>query len=318
MKQKHLLLLVLALITSVTAWTETTNPKFDWTTELFLKEQQRQATVQVTAPNKAPDRSRTGNRSSRMIASPTTIDGEAYISCFIYLKDPTDLSALRALGVRVEKSFRGLSFITADVPVAQLEALAEIDNVTSIKVSPVVQPQTNIAREKANVNSLLANSDVAQLRGLTTTYDGSGVVVGVIDVGMDFRHIAFKNADGTSRIVRAYVYDGNEARIYTEAEINNPALAPTTDDNTISHGSHVAAIAGGSDVIIDKIDNSHYNMSVTNAHDSATYGGMAPGADLLLAGIALYQTHQVAVMAMMAEYADSVGKPLVVNCSWGN
>ena len=177
------------------AWAQT-NPKFAWTTELFLLEQ-RQATDSISGQH-APERRLSAGQQQRLIASPTTIGGTTYISCFIYLQDPTDLSALRALGVRVMKSFKGLNFITADVPVDQLEALAAIDNVTSIKVSPVAQPTTAMAREKTNVTPLLANTEMAQQRGLNTTYDGSGVVLGVIDDGIDFRHIAFQNADGTA------------------------------------------------------------------------------------------------------------------------
>lgn len=308
-------LAILILLFAHCAWAEN-NPKFAWTTQLFLLEQQADS---AAGPAMAPDRSIAPAHRSSLIAAPHRVDGTTYISCFIYLQDPTDLSALRALGVRVIKSFKGLNFITADVPVDQLEALAEIDNVTSIKVSPVAEPATAVAREKTNVTPLLANTEMAQQRGLNTTYDGSGVVLGVVDVGIDFRHIAFKNADGTSRIKRAYIYNGNTGRLYTEAEINNPALAPTTDDIHGDHGSHVAAIAGGSSVIVNKIDNSHYDISVTNAHDSATYGGMAPGADLYLAGVkGLTHAELLTALALMAEYADSVGKPLVVNCSWSD
>ena len=308
------LLAVSVLLVAHSAWAQS-NPKFSWTTKLFLQEQRQ--TADSTAGQNAPERKLRADSRERLIASPVAIGGTTYISCFIYLNDPTDLSALRALGVRVEKSFRGLSFITADVPVDQLEALAEIDNVTSIKVSELAHPATDVAREKTNVNPLLTNSELAQQRGLNTTFDGNGVVLGVIDHGFDFGHIAFKNADGTSRIKRAYVYDGNTPRLYTEAEMNNPALAPTTDNIHKDHGAHVSAIAGGSSVIVEKIDNNHFNLSVTNSHDSATYGGMAPGADLYLAGVYdLNLSHMLTVMAMMAEYADSVGKPLVVNCSW--
>ena len=311
----YLLLAVWLVLTAQIVWAQQ-NPKFAWTTQLFLMEQQADS---AAGPDRAPERRTSPRQVSNIIAEPHTIGGTTYISCFIHLQDPTDLSALRALGVRVIKSFKGLNFITADVPVDRLEALAEIDNVTSIKVSPVAQPATAVAREKTNVTPLLANTEMAQQRGLDTTYDGSGVVLGVIDGGIDFRHIAFKNADGTSRIKRAYVYDGDTAILYTEAEMNNPALAPTTDNINGDHGSHVAAIAGGSSVIVNKIDNSHYDISVTNAHDSATYGGMAPGADLYLAGLKrLIHAQLFTSMALMAEYADSVGKPLVVNCSWGN
>ena len=35
------------------------------------------------------------------------------------------------------------------------------------------------------------------------TIDGTGVVLGIVDDGIDFRHIAFKDKDGRSRIKRA-------------------------------------------------------------------------------------------------------------------
>lgn len=163
-------LAVLILLFAHCAWAEN-NPKFAWTTQLFLLEQQADS---AAGPAMAPDRSIAPAHRSSLIAAPHRVDGTTYISCFIYLQDPTDLSALCDLGVRVIKSFKGLNFITAEVPVDQLEALAEIDNVTSIKVSPVAEPATAVAREKTNVTPLLANTEMAQQRGLNTTYDGSG------------------------------------------------------------------------------------------------------------------------------------------------
>ena len=136
----------LLLLATCTVLQARQNPKFAWTTQLFL-EQQRQE-QQVAGPDRAPDCRVAPRRASQVIASPHTIDGTPYISCFVYLNDPTDLSALRALGVRVEKTFRGLSFITADVPVAQLEAVAELENVTCIKVSELVEPASVVARER--------------------------------------------------------------------------------------------------------------------------------------------------------------------------
>lgn len=74
-----------------------------------------------------------------MIASPDTIGGVAYISCFIQLSNPSDLSAVRALGVRVQETFDGLDFITASMPVHQLNALADVENVTKIKVAQLIE-----------------------------------------------------------------------------------------------------------------------------------------------------------------------------------
>ena len=102
------------------------------------------------------------------------------------------------------------------------------------------------------------------------------MVLGVIDTGIDFQHIAFKDKNGNSRIKWAYVYDGkSEKEYYT---ITN--FSPTTDAKDQDHGTHTATTAGGSSVIVNGS-----TVTVTDNHSSATYGGMAPGADLYLAGV---------------------------------
>ena len=113
-------------------------------------------------------------------------------------------------------------------------------------------------------------------QALQQGYDGKGVVLGVIDTGIDFQHIAFKDKDGNSRIKRAYVYNGSRATEYTEDEISKP----TTDNSSADHGTHTCSTAGGSSVIV-----SGNTVTVTDDHANATYGGMAPGADLYLAGV---------------------------------
>jgi len=213
--------------------------------------------------------------------------------------------------------YRGMEVIIADVPVDSLSALASIDNVTLIDVSRLMQPMTDIARDLTHVEDLLTLSQTARDAGLSNKYDGTGVVLGIVDDGIDFRHIAFKDKDGNSRIKRAYVYDGNDnGRLYTDsAEI----AALTTDDASADHGTHTASTAGGSSVIVNKTDNTHFTVTVTDDHANATYGGMAPGTELFLAGVKnLMQTNLIDAMFAMADYADSVGKPLVVSNSWGS
>lgn len=245
-----------------------------------------------------------------LIASPDTIGGEAYISCFVHLKDMTDLNQLQSLGIEVEEIFDGLDFVTALVPVKQLESLAAIDNVTRIKVAQIMSPMTDVARQKTNVDDLLTTSNDAISVGITDKYDGTGVVLGIIDTGIDFQHIAFKDKNGNSRIKRAYVYDGNSAKEYYT--INN--FSPTTDDKTQDHGTHTATTAGGSSVIVNGT-----TVTVTDDHSSATYGGMAPGADLYLAGVSsLKDTYLMNALNKMVQYADAQDKPLVVSNSWGS
>ena len=61
------------------------------------------------------------------------------------------------------------------------------------------------------------------------------------------------------------------------------------------------------------------NVTVTDDHANATLGGMAPGADLFLAGVGvLYNTRTSYALKKIADYATSQNKPVVVNNSWGS
>ena len=318
------LLLSLLLATPATIWAGTPNPKFALSTQIFLDEQ-AQAKQQV-GPKRMQARSLSGDAKNASelilvdpsapkspVASPVTIDGEDYVSCFIHLVNPSDLSAVYALGVKLESAFEGLDFITALVPVAQLDALAELDNVTQIKVAQRMRPTTDVTRQLTHVQDLLTLSDQAKGRGLKTRYDGKGILLGILDTGIDFQHIAFKDTAGMSRIrvaVAGMENDNDRLRTYFNDELDSLF----TDSHVEDHGTHTSSIAGGSSVVI-RPD----TMYVTNDHDSATYGGMAPGADLLLAGFyGLYDTWLAAVIDYWVRYADWAGQPVVISNSWGS
>ncbi|MDF2587393.1 MAG: hypothetical protein K0S41_1234 [Anaerocolumna sp.] len=106
---------------------------------------------------------------------------------------------------------------------------------------------------------------------------GNGVLVGIIDTGIDYTHKAFKNADGTTRILSIWdqtiqdgpppegFYYGTE---YTKDQINvalldeNPiSLVPSIDE--IGHGTMLAGIAAGS------IDESNSFTGVANQSEMA-------------------------------------------------
>jgi len=308
--------MVLIMLTApvMTLWGQAMNEKFSMTTQMFMNELKEQATQPATGPRRSPVRrlpdGRMMSKARRLIASPDTVGGKVYISCFIHLKDVSDLTAVSALGVEVEETFDGLDFVTARVPVNQLEQLADIENVTKIKVAQLMRPLTDKAREVTNVDDLLTQSNDAIASGVTGKYDGTGVVLGIIDTGIDFQHIAFKDKNGNSRIKRAYVYNGSSATDYDESNISSA----TTDSNAGDHGTHTATTAGGSSVIVNGS-----TVTVTDDHANATYGGMAPGADLYLAGVkGLKDTYLTNALKKMVTYADNHGKPLVVNNSWGS
>lgn len=301
----------------VFAQSDDVSKKLSVTTQLFLDELKGEISFERNTQNekklglKPVDLDLRWNRKhrDRMIATPDTIDGEVFISAFIRLEDDNQLSELEALGVQVQCSFDN-GLITANIPVDKINEVAGISNVQRVNVASLMTPATYKAREATHVDDLLTLSNDAISSGLTNKYDGTGVVLGVIDTGIDFQHIAFKDKNGNSRIKRAYVYNGTSAKEYS----NFTASSPTSDDRTADHGTHTSSTAGGSSVIVNG-----NTVTVTDDHARATYGGMAPGADLYLAGInGLTSTYLANAFQKICNYADEVGKPVVVSNSWGS
>ena len=311
-----LVTLVMLAAPTTMSWAQKVNEKFSLTTQIFLDEQKDEQSKDGQRDN-SKGKTAEQQRES-LIASPCMIDGVEYISCFIHLKDVSDLTDVLKLGVKIESTFDGLDFVTANVPVKQLEALADIDNVTLVKVAQQMRPTTDRARQLTHVDALLTNP-AAIAPGVTTQFDGTGVVLGIIDMGIDFNHIAFKDKEGNSRIKGIYCYTGTgDATVWDDAMENVTRPEVTTDTPGQDHGTHTSSTAGGSSVIIGG-SGTEMTVTVTDDHANATFGGMAPGADLYLAGIYyLNDVHLINALMNMVTYAEKVDKPLVVSNSWGS
>ena len=319
--RRTLMVLVLASFTFVGWAQDDVSKKFSITTQMFLSEMRgdikiespsrvRKAPGQMTAKERQLERM---HKYDRFIAEPDTIKGKVYISAFIRLDDNTDVSELEAMGVEVQCKFDN-GLVTANIPVDKLEEIAGITNVKRISVARRMRPFTDKVREATNVDDVLTHSADAIAEGILNKYDGTGVLLGIIDTGIDFQHIAFKDKNGNSRIKRAYVYNGSNAREYGDgASYSFTSSAPTTDDSSEDHGTHTSSTAGGSSVKV-----SGNTVTVTDDHASATYGGMAPGADLYLAGCDLSDTYLANSFQKICNYADSKGMPVVVSNSWGS
>ncbi|HWT74216.1 MAG TPA: S8 family peptidase [Mobilitalea sp.] len=110
--------------------------------------------------------------------------------------------------------------------------------------------------------SSLEASGINKLRNIPHfNLRGQGVLIGIIDTGIDYTNPVFRNADGTTRITALWdqtivsnnapegLFYGTE---YTKDQINlalqnaNPlSIVPSTD--TIGHGTMVAGIAAGNE-----------------------------------------------------------------------
>lgn len=80
---------------------------------------------------------------------------------------------------------------------------------------------------------------------------GKGVIVAILDSGIDYSHPDFRNADGSTRILA--LYDETLDREFSTEEINQALKAESEQErfqivpsrDTSGHGTHVAGIAAG-------------------------------------------------------------------------
>lgn len=158
---------------------------------------------------------------------------------------------------------------------------------------------------------------------------GAGVVIGVIDTGIDAAHADFRDALGRTRI--AWLLDlsrqptGNHAELEAEygctAEMTACAVMDATDiqealgsqvvtdapRDDLGHGTHVASIAAGNGI---------------GSSTSRRYEGVAPeaviiGAKVTRAGGDISDADVLLATRFVFERAEAMGLPAVVNMSLG-
>lgn len=145
---------------------------------------------------------------------------------------------------------------------------------------------------------------------------GSGVVIGIIDSGIDYTHPDFLRENGTSRIL--YLWDQTGEGLppagfsggveYTNEQINRALASPepqkiVPEQDDAGHGTAVAGVAAGSEA-----DNQ----------------GVAPEADLIVVKVGMkgYRsfartTELMRAVKYVIEKAMGLGKPVAVNLSFG-
>lgn len=140
---------------------------------------------------------------------------------------------------------------------------------------------------------------------------GEGVIVAIIDSGIDYRHPDFRNEDGSSRIIA--IYDEVTGIEYTQEQLNEALrendiqisrqIVPITDVS--GHGTHVSGIAAG-------------NGRVMNGR----YRGVAYNARILVVKLGEDEFFNTARLMEGIDYvirkAQNLGLPVAVNISIGN
>jgi subtilisin family serine protease len=199
---------------------------------------------------------------------------------FVYCDEQADLSHLEQYGIHLNQNTGHVR--TAYLPVDGLDALSEEPAIQRIKPSRKMKLLADIAPDRVKLPEFKNKS------GLT----GKGVVIGIVDSGIDAKHPAF-----AGRILRIWdqtmsgpgVTEGSYGAEFTGEQL-------TISQDVDGHGTHVAGIAAGED---------------TN------YCGVAPLAELVIVRSDLQDAHIADAIRYVFRVAQELGKPAVVNLSLG-
>ncbi|MEO1373909.1 MAG: S8 family peptidase [Cyanobacteria bacterium J06635_10] len=200
---------------------------------------------------------------------------------FIYCDEQADLSHLSQYGIKINQN-RG-RVRTAFLPIENLGRLSDEVAIERIKPSRKLHWRMDIAPEKVAL---------PQFRQKNSKLSGKGVVIGIIDSGIDSQHPAFDR-----RILRIWdqtlsgkgVPEGSYG-----AELTDKYMAMSIDSD--GHGTHVAGIAGGSD---------------------REFCGVAPEAKFIIVKTDLQDAHIADGVRYVFRVASEMGLPAVVNLSLG-
>ncbi len=225
-------------------------------------------------------------------------NGRIRVPVFIRTTDAVETAvALGSLSGTLRS--RAGDVMVASVPLDQLEPLAESPGVVSVEASYFSKPLLDVSRGEIKADSVHSGS------GLSSAYKGQGVVVGVVDSGIDLAHPDFSTSSGT-RVLSVWdisgVAAGGAARTCTPAQINSGSCSQR-DLN--GHGTHVAGAAAG------------------NGRALTGFQGIAPESQIIFAKGVRSTTSEGGfsdddvVAACSYIFSQAGSKPAVINLSLG-
>jgi subtilisin family serine protease len=191
-----------------------------------------------------------------------------------------------------------------------LNTLSQLIEKKIISYAEFIEPRKTLTNDTMIVKNRIKAVKLGTAP-LPMAYDGTGIVVGIIDSGTDFAHPDFKDAFGNSRI--KFLWDQvplagstvpqpyNYGIEWTDTQIN--ANQCTHNDLPhFGHGTHVSGIATG------------------NGLANGTHHGVASKADIVVVALDFNKTGPTIADAVQYIFSKAtlLGKPCVINASVGD
>lgn len=236
--------------------------------------------------------------------------GRTRVGVLLELRSADALDALRALGAEIGSVIGSIA--TARIP---LDVLPLLEDLQLLRVQAA---RTMWAQHDSSMSAIGVNAVRQHHAGTWTGSTGAGVIVGIIDSGIDLLHPDFHDAQGGSRVIGAwdqtvggappphfeYGYYCDAAAIAQVIASGMNAACPITDD--AGHGTHVAGTAAGNGAA---------------GGTQRPYAGVAPNADLLVvrAGtVSFGEDRVVDALLWLRDRGRALGRSVVANLSFGH
>lgn len=241
----------------------------------------------------------------------TSSGAKTMYSCIIYTHTP---EKLKSEGILVQSVLP--NFATALVGIDDIEKLLQLPYVTSIKAPDFDTLHNDVSRAQSGA-SLLQDGALNN-----TVFNGTGVLVGIYDSGIDWKHPDFRKLTDQTKSRIHSIWDqtltpqGSETSPagfstgveYTRAQIDDELDGTPTnfvrETDTNGHGTHVAGTAAGN------------GAALANGR----HKGFAPEADIVFVkgGNGSFPvTNTINALTYFKNVATALNKPIVVNMSIG-